>query len=189
MNTEKFKEISESITLHGLGFIQIKLQGRQRLHVWHPELPRRKCFEHSAIHDHRFSFTSRVMIGAQKNQYWQAMPWKGEETHDAYLHEGERMSCGGRPWIHSGQYALEKKRGLEVIRAGEEYHVAEYNMHSTESDGIVITLMTKRYEYPKGARSFCEIGVEPDANFDRYQLSESELWDVVADAFVSGYSS
>jgi len=57
--------MTDKITLHGLGFVQVQLEGGQRLHVWHPELPRRACFKYSAIHDHRFNFTSRVIIGKQ----------------------------------------------------------------------------------------------------------------------------
>ena len=49
--------ITNKITLHGLGFVQVQLEGNQRLHVWHPELPRQACFTHSAIHDQRFNFT------------------------------------------------------------------------------------------------------------------------------------
>ena len=33
--------MTDKITLHGLGFVQVQLEGSQRLHVWHPELPRR----------------------------------------------------------------------------------------------------------------------------------------------------
>jgi len=47
-----FTPTKETISLHGLGFIQIVLGGNQRMHVWHPDLPRRDCYEHSAIHNH-----------------------------------------------------------------------------------------------------------------------------------------
>lgn len=61
-----FTPTKDIISLHGLGFIQIKLDDNQRLHIWHPDLPRRKCFEHSNIHNHRFAFKSTVLKGIQK---------------------------------------------------------------------------------------------------------------------------
>lgn len=78
--------MTDKITLHGLGFVQVQLQGEQRLHVWHPELPRRSCFEHSAIHDHRFSFVSRVLTGEQINHRYEPLR-HAEGEFVMYLHE------------------------------------------------------------------------------------------------------
>jgi len=66
--------MTDKITLHGLGFVQIQLEGKQRMHVWHPELPRRACFEHSAIHNHRFDFDSLVIVGTQINVEFAELP-------------------------------------------------------------------------------------------------------------------
>jgi hypothetical protein len=46
-------------------------------------------------------------------------------------------------------------------------------------DGIVATLMTKTRSFDKGAHSLCEIGVEPDVDFDRKQWLEDTLWNIV----------
>ena len=67
---KNFEETQQRITLHGLGFIQLQLEGGQRLHVWHPSLPRRKCYEESFIHDHRFSFESTVLVGSLVNRVY-----------------------------------------------------------------------------------------------------------------------
>jgi hypothetical protein len=37
----------------------------RRMHVWHPDLPRRACYEWSPIHNHRFSFRSTVLVGSR----------------------------------------------------------------------------------------------------------------------------
>ena len=89
------------ISLHGLGFIQVQLQGDLRLHVWHPDLPRRRCFEHSAIHNHRFRFESLVLVGVQINIKYSATPLQ-PATHTLYRHDGERQEGGGRPWTPDG---------------------------------------------------------------------------------------
>lgn len=180
-----FEPTEDTISLHGLGFIQVKLGGNQRLHVWHPDLPRRSCFEHSAIHDHRFSFTSRVLVGEMFNIDYFAAPY-GKRTHTAYLHEGPRAAHGGRPWIPDGEVNLQGIRCKEV-QAGCEYEIEAYELHRTEpgGDGRVATLMTKTWEGERGAHSFCRIGVEPDAAFDRKQLSAASLWEYVTEVLGS----
>ena len=96
----EFIATKDQISLHGLGFLQVKLPGNQRIHVWHPDLPRRKCWESSNIHDHRFGFISRVLVGRQINQLYREVPFApaSDPTHIAYLHEGNRTTFGNRPW-------------------------------------------------------------------------------------------
>ncbi|MDZ4337151.1 MAG: hypothetical protein U1A62_26080 [Pseudomonas sp.] len=175
--------MKEVISLHGLGFIQVQLQGNQRLHVWHPELPRRRCFEHSAIHNHRFDFTSRVLIGQQININFKAIDADEDlATHMLYLHEGPRTPRGGRPW-QPNQPVVMLETGRDCIEAGRTYLMDAYDLHRTEpgGDGRVATLMTKREEYKAGAMSSCRIGIEPDTDFDRFQLPPAELWRFVLD--------
>ena len=176
--------MTDKITLHGLGFVQVQLQGNQRLHVWHPELPRRTCFEHSAIHDHRFNFTSRVIVGTQINHEFDMV------CHDAgefvlYLHEGARTSGGGRPWTPDGRADLVPAGTFEVT-AGNDYNTRAYEYHRTEpgGDGRVATIMAKRGEYPAGAHSTCRFGIEPDTDFDRFQWSPAQLWEIVSDVLL-----
>lgn len=173
--------MTANISLHGLGFIQVQLQGNQRLHVWHPELPRRKCFENSAIHNHRFNFTSRVLIGQQINiKVRPVNAVEGAATHLLYLHEGARTANGGRPWTPNAPVAMDEYTS-ETIEAGQEYFMPAYHFHRTEpgGDGKVATIMTKLAEGKRGAMSSCRIGIEPDTDFDRFQLSPALLWSYV----------
>ena len=176
--------MTDKITLHGLGFIQVQLEGNQRLHVWHPELPRRACVEHSAIHDHRFNFMSRVIVGTQINHEYDMV------RHDAgefmlYLHEGARTAGGGRPWTPDGRANLVLAYTGE-IKAGNDYNTQAYHFHRTEpgGDGRVATIMAKRGVYPAGAHSTCRLGIQPDTEFDRFQWSPAQLWEVVSDVLV-----
>lgn len=176
--------MTDKITLHGLGFVQVQLQGNQRLHVWHPELPRRACFEHSAIHDHRFNFVSRVIIGQQINHCFLMLP-DAEGEFTLYLHEGERTAKGGRPWTPDGR-ANFGSNGVFTIDAGNDYNTPAYAYHRTEpgGDGKVATIMKKRGEYPNGAHSTCRVGIQPDTDFDRFQWSPARLWEVVSDVLL-----
>ena len=179
-------ETNETISLHGLGFIQVKLTNNQRLHIWHPDLPRRFCYEDSNIHDHRFGFISEVMLGTQRNQYHRVVPSSSECTHSGYLHEGKRTSFGNRPWMHDFDAHIAPVGELTEIPAGRSYFVSPYIYHSTPNEGIVITKMTKTVEHnTQGAHSLCKLGVRPDVDFDRNQLSQKEMWDIVLEC-VSG---
>lgn len=183
---DDFKKTAEAVTLHGLGFLQIQLQANQRLHVWHPDLPRRKCFHHSSIHDHRFAFTSLVLVGTQVNtEYYCTEPNESNKlppSHVIYLHEGDRTKFGNRPWIPDGERFFQPQ-SPKAITAGKTYEMYAYVYHSTTpgGNGKVATLMTKTFEDTKGAHSACAIGITPDVDFDRKQWSEDRLWEIVRD--------
>lgn len=186
-----FEPTAEAITLHGLGFLQVPLGGddRRRLHVWHPDLPRRRCFRHSSIHDHRFGFRSHVLVGVQINHVYRVTP-AGEgnpATHIPYLHEGPRTAFGNRPWLPQDPVNVFEDH-VDTIKAGDVYAMNAYVHHSTEpgGDGRVATIMTKTSEAHIGARSLCEVGIEPDADFDRKQWSPDRLWQIVRDVLEGG---
>lgn len=178
-----FTPTEETISLHGLGFIQLILPNKQRLHVWHPELPRRKCYEHSAIHNHRFGFESRVLKGKQCNVRVEAELAK-EGTHQIISHNGPRSPKGGRisyPVAECNIY-----RGpIEEYHPGDTYWMSAYDYHHTPCNGIVITLMQKLDEGHVHANSLCVKGVDFHYDFDRFQLSPGEMYEIVVDAFRS----
>lgn len=182
MMQKVYEKTEDALTLHGLGFLQLQLQSGKRLHVWHPELPRRKCFQHSQIHDHRFSFVSEVLVGTQINQLWIVKKDRARPSHIGYLHEGPRTKFGNRPWLPDLHVEVEAGN-RQVIQAGADYYMPAYIYHSTTpgGDGRVATLMAKRGEGDRGAHSLCAVGVEPDADFDRKQWSLDRLWQIVRD--------
>ena len=176
-----FTPTKETISLHGLGFIQLILGGNQRMHVWHPELPRRKCFDWSAIHNHRFSFDSTVLKGVQRNTRIDIELTK-EGSHQVISHNGPRSGRGGRisyPVAECNIY----RRETEEYTAGQTYHMPAYEYHYTPCEGIVITLMKKLDEGQIHANSICVKGIDFDYDFDRFQLSPDQLFDFVVDAF------
>ncbi len=177
--------MSSKITLHGLGFVQVQLPGNQRLHVWHPELPRRSCFEHSSVHNHRFGFKSTVLVGEQININVVIETSPIRFSHHIYLHEGMRTSNGGRPWAMDGSIHISERKPTSIL-AGRTYTMMPYEYHRTASggDGKVATLMQKFDEGVRGAHSTCKIGVTPDSDFDRFQWSASRLWEVVSDVLL-----
>lgn len=177
-----FTPTKETISLHGLGFIQLVLGGNQRMHVWHPDLPRRACYEHSAIHNHRFAFTSRVLKGVQVNQRCDLEIVKaGTGSHVLISHNGPRSDKGGRlsyPVADVNVYP----RDVERYEAGQEYFMPAMEYHHTPCEGIVITIITKHAEMGIHANSVCKQGVDFHYEFDRFQLSPDDLFEYVMDA-------
>ncbi len=181
-----FAPTKEQITLHGLGFIQVKLPNNSRMHVWHPELPRRSCFAHSAIHNHRFSFRSRVLVGLQINQRYHVEATE-DGTHDLISHDGPRSEKGGRLSFVAGR-ANFLPAGREVVPAGASYDMAELEYHETPNSGVVVTIMDKLSEGTTHANSAITHGHVFDQEFDRYLLPENVLWKYVLEALRCGES-
>ena len=184
---EKFDRIDTGrLRLHGLGFLQLQLAGNRRLHVWHPDLPKRRCFEFSKVHNHRFSFTAEVLIGTQWNVRClvESDP-NGEWTK--YYHEGPRNEHGSRPWIPDGTVTITPGI-VESIPAGSSYTSEMFEYHFTAVTGNpVVTLLTKREEdKSRGAHSTCHNCAEPDVDFNGSQLPQSRLWEIFQDALKYG---
>jgi len=181
MNTKPdYTPTAETISLHGLGFIQVKLPGGQRLHVWHPDLPRRSCFAHSAIHNHRFSFISTVLVGTQVNRRYHVIA-DLNGTHDSISHDGPRSPKGGRLSYVNGRANVQALPD-ETYGPGAQYFMPELQYHETPNSGVVVTVMRKLSEGTIHARSLITHGFEFDQSFDRFQLPAPELWEFVVAA-------
>lgn len=176
-----FTPTAETISLHGLGFIQVVLPGNQRLHVWHPDLPRRNCYDHSAIHNHRFSFDSRVLKGVQRNVRVDLELAK-DGTHTVISHNGPRSDKGGRLSYPVAQCNVHD-REVELYGPGQSYHMPMHEYHHTPNDGIVITVMQKLDESSIHANSVIRTGHDFHYDFDRFQLSPEQLYAYVVEAF------
>jgi hypothetical protein len=179
-----FTPTSEQISLHGLGFIQVKLPANRRLHVWHPDLPRRSCYEWSAIHNHRFAFRSTVLIGEQVNQRVTVVPAQDGE-YDRISHDGPRSEMGGRQSYVAERVTLWRGKA-EFYGPGDSYVMQPLEYHETPNSGVVVTIMEKLREGFIHASSLIAHGRTFDQSFDRFQLSADELWAIVVDALKHG---
>ncbi|MFZ2995932.1 hypothetical protein [Sphingobium sp.] len=179
-----FTSTSEQISLHGLGFIQVKLPAGRRLHVWHPDLPRRSCYARSAIHNHRFSFRSTVLIGEQVNQRCIVVT-RSDGSHDRISHDGPRSEKGGRLSCVADRVHVWRGQP-EHYGAGDSYVMQALEYHETPNSGVVVTIMEKLNEGVIHASSLIENGHDFDQSFDRFQLSADALWAVVVEALQHG---
>ena len=122
-----------------------------------------------------------MLRGSLLNDVFAAYEALGSErpTHQSYLHDGAQLPTGNRPWILR-ELLWVGGVSRELVSEGEEYHMIPRVFHQTVpgGDGRVATLMHKTAETDQGAQSLCTIGVEPDVDFDRKQMSESDMWDI-----------
>lgn len=176
-----YSPIEQQISCHGLGFLQVRLRGNQRIHVWHPDLPRRDCFAYSAIHNHRFAFKSRVLVGVQVNRRYNVTPVTGGGTHDIISHDGPRSPQGGRESFVCG-FADVEALPDERYGPGEEYHMSALEYHETPNSGVVVTLMTKLFEGAVHANSLIERGHDFHQAFDRFAVPQDRLWAIFLEA-------
>lgn len=175
-----FTPTKETISLHGLGFIQLVLPANQRLHVWHPDLPRRECYKHSAIHNHRFSFVSRVLKGTQQNVRVD-LELARDGTHTVISHNGPRSGKGGRESYPVAECNVHEQ-AVESYGPGEEYTMPVHQYHHTPNSGIVVTVMRKLEESEIHANSVIRRGIDFHYDFDRFQLSPDQLFAYVMEA-------
>jgi hypothetical protein len=178
-----FTPTKETISLHGLGFIQVVLPGNQRMHVWHPDLPRRDCYEHSAIHNHRFSFVSRVLKGVQKNVRVD-LELARNGSHTIISHNGPRSSKGGRESYPVAGCNVHQAE-TEVYEPGQEYTMPMHQYHHTPNSGIVVTIIRKTAESTIHANSVIRKNVDFHYDFDRFQLTTDQLFGFVVEALRS----
>ncbi len=187
---QKWERTGKRISLHGLGFLQVEFTPTMRLHVWHPDLPRRSCFEHSQVHDHRFGFDSTVLVGCQVNQVYSFTEVEENAKKDyyqRYIHDGPRAETGNRPWIPTDLPIKLTLHDAQRVHVGETYHMRPYIFHRTIPDygGKVATLMVKTSEHDEPATSTCRLGIDPDVGFNRFQMGVHEMWEVVSDVLGS----
>lgn len=153
----------------GLGFIQLKVDETFRLHFYTPELP---AFNED-IHNHRYNFTSRVLLGNIINYYYDVI--------DGDTHLIKNESCN----LDVDAPVLDKPCGVRQTSAvyyglGSDYYVDHTIYHTVKTHVPCITLL-KRGPYTK---DFAQVIVPKDGGgacpFSQ-KIEEDRLWNIIDD--------
>jgi hypothetical protein len=166
--------------VHGNGFIQIDLPGDRRAHFWgHHAIPRQSSA--TPIHDHRFDFSSRVLRGSIVNVTYYETWGEGRdfEIYTPVFRQGEdtKLEPTGR------QIRVEPVRVqmfTPEMTANSYFSVAGV-FHETMVNEPTATLITKGQTYQITPRVLVPLGKQPDNEFTRYDVSESDIWAIVED--------
>lgn len=159
------------LSFHPNGFLQVDGGLNTRLHVWSGDVPRQKV--PTLIHNHRFSFTSKVLHGTIINIRYRVHIDLERGAFTLYRPES------GRYTERDGRYTqlVPTKSGarvraivdsVEILKAGDEYKMEAGEYHESRPLGLAVTWMTKVVPNVL-ATPFVLVpyGVEPDNEFQR----------------------
>lgn len=166
----------------GLGFIQLKIDETTRMHFWHPDLDG-SDFEEE-VHDHRYDFTSTVLVGELTNEVYQFVP---DVSHRA-KHEMAFVSCepghdgtnNSPPMgatghlIHGGTYTMV---------AGSRYTFLNHVFHRVRAQRAV-TLLERSPKISQYARVVRHKGAAVHCPFAT-PIAVPRLWEMIDDLLLS----
>lgn len=156
----------------GLGFIQLKLDARRRLHFWVPRWPQIPGSD-TELHDHRYDFRSTVLQGAVEQEVFAATPLQGTPFEGSL--ELVEVTC--KPGHAGAPRSLGHARPLRLLAhrvdAGQSYELGHEAFHRAACVGDTITLVERgpvvkdvaRVLRPAGSPPTCpfSLDVGPDA--------------------------
>lgn len=158
----------------GLGFIQLKIDDKQRIHFYTDKLPRTTTEEE--IHNHRYNFTSTIVRGTLKQNIYEVNVYDGfTESNTHWLTE---ETCKENDKRGFPTYPCDIKLALsEKYKTGQSYYIHHDTFHQVSSNDAIT--LVKRGEYQKEfANIIFPVGMKPLCPFS-VKRSENELWEIV----------
>lgn len=153
----------------GLGFVQVKLDDRRRVHFYHPDVP---AFVEEP-HDHRYGFVSRVLRGSLVNRVFRLVP--GDS------HEVSYESCRqGGPETPPGFRSGLEQVGEFAVHEGSGYHVHPEAFHTVHPETPTVTFLERELPSKEFARVVRPAGAPAVCPFSR-PMPEDEVWRIVDD--------
>lgn len=169
--------------VHPNGFVQLDGVGPTRLHVWPDDPLQFIDVQPHPIHDHVFAMRSTVVRGHMlQTVHLPELEHRGEPTHEilvAHYHTKSDSELR-RTGVVVRLPELSEERFY--IEAGETYEQPAFTFHTSEQDGLTVTLMEKRAVLPGSCRVLLPLGVEPLERFDRHEWHADELWEFIESA-------
>ncbi len=169
-------KVDTDLRMHGNGFLQLELGDGARLHIWSDDLPPAQRVN-TAIHNHRFSFNSNVLLGTLINKEYRFLSG-GTGSYNIYV--PEKKDGENTELVATGQSGDFKWRGDNVLQAGEGYRFRAGDFHETLWEGLTATYFRKTMTHYAFTPSVaCPADLEPDNEFDRYEGKGVDLWEFV----------
>lgn len=163
----------------GLGFIQVDLPARRRLHFWVPDWPTIDD-KHEQWHDHRYDFVSHVLKGEVFNRPAQvgalsATPFEGcLEVIGVHCKPAKSQAPAriGFCLMHEGTE--------ERIGPGEQYSMPNDLFHMSRSSPGTVTLLERGPQVRSVARVIQPVGYANTCPFS-VSFCADECWDRIRD--------
>lgn len=158
IDLDRLRKNHERLYFFGLGFIQLKIDDRYRLHFYNSSLPSIT----EDIHNHRYDFTSKILQGEITNYFYDVT------EGDSHVMDNESCSADNKaPRIEKSCKATLLK--VTTFKSGESYHVTTDMFHRVEATDCITLLdrgpKTKEFAQivvPKGMTSLCPFSKKVD---------------------------
>lgn len=150
---------------NGAGFIKVYLNPATRLHIWSPKFP--PTIGNSRIHDHKFDYTSQILIGKMRHQEW-VTKTSEYPTHQIFETFCSTTKRGNPPQLVSSYRCRINMVRESIYCPGDSYFFGAPNYyHEIICDEFTVAVMTRKKEYHwHMPRVIVPIGEEPDHAFD-----------------------
>lgn len=170
MLIDDLKKNHTMIHYFGLGFIQVKMDERLRYHFYNEAVP--SIMPEEEVHNHRYDFTSQILSGGMSESLY--YPVKG---HDHY-----HLSVSCDP---NNQAPIDQTLcGLKLLHTqfytqGAEYSIDKDTFHRVNAKYCITRLYREETikDFAQVIRPITEREVCPFSP----EMSESDMWDIVAD--------
>jgi len=134
------------------------------------------------IHNHRFGFTSYVLVGRTFDVRYHVLPIVAPTSKPAFrVYEAVPRFQEDTRLEPTKEMVVAEVSHVEFLEAGDVYTFPplEYHEHVPTRE-TVATFMQKGFSVPDyNPRILVPVGVEPDNDYNRYQRPVEELWEVV----------
>jgi len=189
LDIDYLKDLSDDYDpprVHGNGFIQLDIGENHRLNFWgHPDIPHQNV--NTEIHDHTFSFVSKILKGELHNFNYETHPINHFNTqykiYNPQVRDGEDTIL-----VDSGERVSTRISGCDFVSATQEkfssYHMLGGKFHKTIAYQTAISLMKyvkplRLLEDVPPARVLVNVEEEPDNVFNRNDHNVNVLWNII----------
>jgi hypothetical protein len=174
MNDKEIYKMLEGVTPHffGLGFVQCKINEKERIHFYHPDLkPTVNSLEE--IHNHRYDFVSRIIKGTIHNKMYHFFDGK----HNTHYKQSESCNEAIKIEDNPKEFGYISLFSDLVHKANETYSMNHMNFHTVETDFCITYLRRTPYK-----KEFADVVRPIDGEivcpFEK-KLSQDECWTII----------
>lgn len=163
------KSKCELIHYFGLGFIQIKLQGYRRLHIYTGAFP--VTTEHP--HNHRYGLNAVVIWGKLKQTIF--------KEEKGFTHLLSYVNCGSDQVVPNVRVPCSLEVVSEmVLSSGSSYYLHSDSLHTVESNSAITLLSVESNPLARKpyAQVVIPVGQEDTCPF-LHTVEEKDLWEIV----------
>jgi hypothetical protein len=137
---ERLLDSGNKPRLHPNGFIQFDLGGFRRLHVW-PKEPIRPGIGEAPIHDHVFSFESRLLLGKLTNVKYELIEDSaGDYELYGVICYAVRKADAPLERLNDKYYRLHAVEKTKMT-APSRYAFPAYSFHESRSEGLSLSII------------------------------------------------